>query len=193
MRHAAFFALFAVLLAAAPPVRAAERLLVPELPGWKVADTHNDAIADVTELVPGTETADVWTRRLTIQAYRTTAMTATQFLDGLVPRTREVCDGFAAGPVVAAPVAGADGAGARRTISCGTYRGDGRGSFTLFFAIRGRAALYVLARVWRGAPFQPAVPPVSASELADWNVTFDGVRLCDSNDPARPCPKAPNP
>jgi hypothetical protein len=191
MRRAALFA-FALLLAPPPPARAAERLLVPELRGWQVIATHNDSVADVTELVPGTESAEAWSRRLTVQAYRGTAMTVTEFLDGLVPRTREVCDGFAAGPIVPEAVAGADGGG-RRTIACGNYRGDGRGSFTLFYAIRGRAALYVLARAWRGARFAPPAPPISASELADWNATFDGVRLCDTDDPARPCPEAPAP
>ncbi len=186
MRRAAVFA-FATLLLLPLPAPAAERLLVPDLPGWTVIDTHTDSVTDVSELVPGTESADVWTRRLSVQAFRTTPMAVAEFLDGLVPRTREVCDDFAAGPIVPSPVDGVDGG--RRTIACGRYHGDGRGSFTLFYAIRGRAALYVLARAWRGDPFVSAAPPLSDSELADWNSFFDGVRLCDTDDPAHPCPK----
>ncbi len=181
----------ALLMTGTAPVRARERLLVPQIPGWVVTESYNDPIAQITELVPAGETSDTWTRRLTVQAFTGSPMSAADFLKGLVPHTADVCEGFQAGPVVEAPVPGADGG--RRTISCGKYRGDGRGSFTLFYALRGHSALFVLARAWRGAPFQPDTPPVNATELDAWNRLFDGVRLCDTNDPARPCPQGPQP
>lgn len=191
-RHAAVLALsVAALLAAAGPVRARERLLVPELPGWTVADTHADPVAEVTELVPSGQTSDTWTRRLTVQAFIGSPMSAGEFLDGLAPHTAEVCEGFLAGPVVPAASPGVEGG--RRTITCGKYRGDGRGSVTLFYVLRGKSALFVLARAWRGDPFKPDASPVDPAELAEWNALFDGVRLCDTEDPARPCPQGAQP
>jgi len=181
-------AAIAFLLAVAPPAIAGERLLIPEMPGWKVIDTHNDSVAEVSELIPSNETPDTWTRRFTIQAFRGTAMTAAAFLDGVVARTEEVCDGIHAEPVRPVIVSGAEAA--RRGIGCGRYKGDGRGSYTLFTAVRGGRALYVLSRAWRGEPYRAdGPPPVPAAELAEWTATADSIRLCDSDDPARPCPR----
>ena len=190
MRHppAAVAVLFA-LLAAAPAASAAERLLIPEMPGWKVIETHTDAVADVSELIPANETPDTWTRRFTIQAFRGSTMTAAAFLDGVVARTDEVCDGIAAEPVRSIVVPGAEAA--RRGIGCSRYKGDGKGSYTLFTAVRGARALYVLSRAWRGEPYHAGVAsPVPAAELAEWTATADSIRLCDSDDSARPCPRA---
>jgi len=181
-------AAIAFLVAVASPARAGERLLIPEMPGWKVIDTHNDSVADVTELIPAAETAETWTRRFTVQAFRGSPMSASAFLDGLVARTDEVCDGIKAEPVRPIVVPGAEAA--RRAIGCGRYKGDGKGSYTLFTAVRGARALYVLSRAWRGEPYRVAGPlPVPAGELAEWAATADAVRLCDADDPARPCPK----
>lgn len=173
------------------PALAAERILVPQLPGWKTIDSHNDAEIESSSLIPNDETEDTWSRRLTIQAFRNTPMTAVVFLEGLVERIDEVCDGIAAEPLIPGPPGPYETA--RRIIACGRYRGDGKGSFTLYYALRGKEALYVLARTWRGDPFIPsAVRPVTQAELSRWSATFDAVRLCDSADPGRPCP-APNP
>jgi len=180
-------AFLAVLPFAIGPAVAAERLLVPELSGWKVVDSHTDGVADVTELIPAGESAETWSRRVTVQAFRVSAMGANAFLDGLAARTEEVCDGFAADPIRPLRMPGAEAG--RRTIACGRYKGDGKGVYTLFTAVRGANALYVLSRAWRGEPYHPGgTPPVAAAELAEWAAMSDAVRLCNSDDPARPCP-----
>ena len=181
-------ALFLTFLVVTGPVRAGERLLVPELMGWRVISTHNDQFADVSELIPPSQSEEDWTRRLTVQAFRGGKMDAGEYLDGLIPRTEEVCDSIVAEPIQRTPLAGFEGG--RRSIACGRYQGDGKGSYTLFFAIRGHEALYVLARSWRGEAFKPQTgSPVPAQEFADWQALFDGVRICDTADSARPCPR----
>ncbi|MDA8232994.1 MAG: hypothetical protein M0006_16820 [Magnetospirillum sp.] len=176
MSRRAAIALSAILFAAAAPAWAKERLVVPELADWKVVDTHTDGIADVRELVPANQTDDDWTQRLSIQAFRGAAMSAGTFLGGLPQQMEPVCDGMAAEPVRTVALDGAADAG-RRAIACGRFKGDGKGNYTLYYAIHGREALYVLARAWRGAPFDTAAPPVSAARLAEWNAMFDAVRL----------------
>lgn len=178
-------ALIAVLLAFAMPVRAAEQIRVPQLAGWKVVSNVADRAGEATELIPELETADSWTRRVTIQAFRGVAMTATSFLDQVVEKTAAVCDGAAAGQASLGTVAGVE-AGSR-TVACGRYKGDGKGSYTLYYVIRGREAFYVVSRTWRGAPFPAGTTPVAAAELADWAAYVNALDLCDSKNPERAC------
>ena len=167
------------------PALAAERLQVPELPGWKVLSSVSDLNGEVTELVPGGESADTWTRRATVQAFRNTPMTAAAFLDQVVERTAQVCDQASAGPASSGVVGGHE-AGSR-TVTCGRYKGDGRGSMTMYFVVRGKAAFYVVSRAWRGQPFAQGEVPVPQPELATWVEFMNGVDLCDTADPSRPC------
>jgi hypothetical protein len=183
------FVLVLPMLLACASAQAGERLLVPELPGWKTLDSVADRSAEVTEMIPGLEDSRTWTRRLSVHAFRGSPMTAGQFLAGLEPRSGEVCDSILAEPVKPQRLAGAEAG--RRVVSCGRYKGDGKGSYALYLAVRGREALYVVARSWRGNPFRPGQPPVAVTELDDWNAYLDGVRLCDTNDLSRPCPKQP--
>ena len=181
------FALACSLSLAALSAQAGERLLVPELSGWKTLNSAFDRSAEISELIPGLEDSETWTRRLSVHAFRGSPMSAAEFLSGIEPRSDEVCDSILAEPV--RPERLGEAPAGRRVVSCGRYKGDGKGSYTLYFAIRGREALYVVARSWRGGPFRPGQAPVAPTELADWNAHLDGVRLCDTGDPARPCPK----
>lgn len=184
-----FALILALLLTAAAPAVAGERVLVPDMVGWKVVDNHAEPDIETTDLIPAEEAPDSWTRRLSIQAYRGATMSAEEFLEGLVERTDEVCDGIFAEPVQRSTVDGAPAG--RRGIACGRYRGDGKGSYTLFFAIRGTRALYVLAAAARGAPFSPGVgtSPMPETERAEWLGRFGDVHLCNTVDTAHPCPR----
>ncbi|MCR6629780.1 MAG: hypothetical protein NVV74_06850 [Magnetospirillum sp.] len=178
-------AAMAVFLGLAAPALAAERLQVPELPGWRVVSSVTDRAGESTELIPPGETADAWTRRVTVQAFRGVPMTVQDFLDKVVGNTAQVCDGVTAGPPGLGKVGGQDAG--TRTIACGRYKGDGKGAFTLHYVIRGREAFYVVTRMWRGEPFNPAATPISAAELQDWTDYVGAIDLCDMRDPARPC------
>ena len=112
---------------------------------------------------------------MTVQAYPGTSLGAEVFLNGLADRLGPACEDFAVGPVVPSSVSGREAG--RRIVSCGRFKGDGMANYSLYFAIRGQKALYVLARTWRGEPFRTA--PVDAAELSAWTATFDKVRLSD--------------
>lgn len=175
MRRLAALAMMMVL---ALPAHAAERLQVPQLVGWKVIASVSDRAGEATELIPEAETAETWTRRVTIQAFRGVGMTATAFLDQVVQKTAAVCDGAAAGQASLGTVSGAE-AGSR-TVACGRYKGDGKGSYTLYYVIRGRDAFYVVSRTWRGNPFPAGTNPVPPAELAEWKAYVDALDLCDT-------------
>ena len=183
MRRSFLAVAFAVL--APSPLAAAERLQVPQLPDWKVLSTVTDKAGQATELIPMGETAETWTRRITIQAFRGVPLTVPEFLDQAAEKAAPVCDAAAAGPASLGMVAGRE-AGSR-TIACGKYKGDGRGTYVLHFAIRGADTFYVVSRMWRGAPFAIGQVPVPDGELAQWRTYADAIDLCDTADPRRPC------
>ncbi len=178
----------AAALSVPGPAWAGERVLVPQMNGWKQIDHTAGPGVEASSLIPEGETAENWSRRLTVQAFRGSTMSAPAFLDALTERVGEVCDSIAADPVVPGPP-GTPYDTARRIVSCGRYMGDGKGLFTYYYALKGRDGLYVLSRSWRGDPFDPrTVRPVPQSEIDRWSATFDAVRLCDTTDSTRPCP-----
>lgn len=164
---------------------ASERLQVPQLPGWKVVASVTDRTGESTDLIPEHETPETWTRRVTVQAFRGVPLTVPAFLEQVVQKTAQVCDGATAGPASLGAVSGLEAG--TRSVACGRYKGDGRGAFTLHYVIRGREALYVVNRLWRGEPFTPSVTPISADELQDWTAYVNAIEVCDTRDPARPC------
>jgi hypothetical protein len=168
-----------------PAALAAEKLQVPQLPGWKVISNVVDRSGESTELIPVGEMPDSWSHRATVQAFRGTPLTASAFLDQVVYKTSQVCDAASAGPSSLGMVGGRE-AGSR-TVACGRYKGDGKGSLTLYFAIRGKDAFYVVSRAWRGEPFAQGASPVGAAELTEWVSYMDGVDLCDTRDSQHPC------
>jgi hypothetical protein len=168
-----------------PAALAAERLQVPQLPGWKVVSSVVDRSGESTELIPAGELPDSWSRRATVQAFRNTPLTAAAFLDQVVQKTGQVCDAASAGPSSLGAVGGREAG--TRTVACGRYKGDGKGTLTLYFVVRGKDALYVVSRAWRGEPFAQGAVPVAADELAEWVTYMNGVDLCDGRDPQHPC------
>lgn len=175
----------AMTMTAATVAGAAERLQVPQVQGWKVVNSVNDQSGEATEMIPETETAEAWTRRIALQAFRGAPLTTKDFLDQVAQRTAPVCDGATAGPVSLGKVSGKEAG--TRTVACGRYKGDGKGTFTLFYVIRGNTALYVVSRIWRGAPFDPATMPISTDEMAEWTSYVNAIELCDTTDPAHAC------
>lgn len=165
-------------------VQAAERLQVPQIPGWVVVSSVHDANGESTELIPEGQTRDGWTRRIAVQAFRAVTLGATDFLDQVVQQTAPVCDAAAAGPASPGRVNGAP-AGSR-AVACSRYKGDGMGTYTLYFVVRGRSALYVVSRIWRGPAFDPAQSPVDAAEMQDWIAYMNSIDLC-GYDSAQTC------
>lgn len=178
-------AVLAACSAIAQPVAAAERLQVPQLPDWKVVSTVTDKTGQSTELIPASETPETWTRRISVQAFRGITLSVPAFLDQAAEKIAPVCDAAAAGPSSLGMVGGRE-AGSR-TIACGKYKGDGRGTYVLHFAIKGAEAFYVVTRTWRGAPFAVGQVPVPGEELLAWRAYADAIDLCDTTDPRRPC------
>jgi len=183
-----FLALTMAALMAMPSAAAmaAEKLLVPKLPGWTVVSSVSDANGESSEMVPDREVKGRWSRRMAVQAFRSSPLEVKDFLEQVVQQTQPVCESTSAGPISMGKVGNAP-AGSR-AVTCGRYKGDGLGTYALYFAIRGHNALYVVSRLWRGDPFQPSSQaPIPAEEVQDWTNHFNSIDLCgyDSSNPCR--------
>ena len=164
-----------------------ENLLVPPLVGWQQAYKAAGNGKNMVEYVPAGETADNWTEMATIEV----------FLDsgGYDPAVLEqkVVEGFrlnCAGLHVDDLGGGmASKLPAKRWLTyCSKVKGLGVGEITYFEAISGKTNFYLIQRSWRGAPFDLASPPVTQTKVKEWEQYMNGLAVCDSRDPARPCP-----
>jgi len=185
------FCLAALLLSASMlPALAAlqgENLLVPPLPGWQQAYKASGNGKNMMEYVPNGQTSDSWTEMATILVFlgdggRDPNKLELQVADGF----RLNCEALHVEDLGGGTT---NGLKAKRWITyCSKVKNLGVGEITYFQAISGKANFYLIQRIWRGAPFDLAHPPVSATKIAEWEKYMNGLAVCDSADPTRLCP-----
>lgn len=166
--------LSALWLISASGALAGERLLVPQLDGWRPVVGHAGPAGEVTEMIPEHESPDSWTRRMTVQAFRGVDLPVAEFLDKAAKGMAEPC----VHPVIEPPRLGRleSAEAGSRLVACGR-NADGSGEVSMFYAIGGREAFYVVSRSWRGPAFDSAPHPVPDAEMAEWISFMRSVRL----------------
>lgn len=185
MRGCVLTALVVMTLASSGAARAGERLLVPQMDGWRQLFSHAGSTAEVTEMIPAAETPAGWTRRLTIQAFRALDLPVSEVLETVVQRSSEICEVLEADTM---RLGYADGIEVgMRAVACGRYRGGDKGEYVLYYALRGTEAFYLVSRAWRGPAFRPGTIPVSQPEQDEWKRFLRAARLCDPASAKRPC------
>lgn len=183
--------LAAAALLAALPAQAqqqfGERLLMNAPAGWSNVPVQRGEKMVVSRLFPPGEGEKQWTQAITIQMYPTSEQSARSFVEGIISYSRDNCEAAGPGPVTETQNNGYPAATV--TVTCTRGRTSGLGSFALIQAIRGRDALYVVQRQWRGPAFgrnqEPAFPP---DMLKEWGEFARTVSLCDTRDSAHRCP-----
>lgn len=164
-----------------------EHLLLNPPQGWNLVPIQRNEKMVVSRLYPPGENDKKWTQSITLQMYPGSDQTPRTFVEGIVAYSRDNCEAAGPGPVNEAmnnnyPIATV-------TVTCTKGKASGMGGFALVQAIRGRDALYVVQRQWRGEAFSknqsPAFPP---SMLKEWGDFAKTVGLCDSRDKRHPCP-----
>lgn len=183
----------ALFLAAVTPALAqntpqGERLLMSPPQGWTPMAVQRSEKVIVNRLFPPGETDTQWTQSITLQMYLGSDQMPRAFVEGIVAYGRDNCEAAGPGPVSEAmtnnyPMATV-------TLSCTKGIKSGMGGFALVQAIRGRDALYVVQRQWRGQAFDkdrhPGFPPTM---LKEWGEFAKTVSLCDPRDSRHACPK----
>ncbi|CAA7622947.1 hypothetical protein [Magnetospirillum sp. UT-4] len=185
---ALLFLALALPAVAAPQQQAGEHLLMSPPEGWRAVPVQRGDKMSITRLFPPGQDEKQWTELITVQIYPGADATPRGFIDNVIRYSRDNCEAAGASPVSEAPRNGYPLASV--SVTCTKGRTSGMGGFVLVQAIRGKDALYVVQRQWRGAAFakdQP--PPFPAAMLQDWSSFAATVSLCDTRDSRYSCPK----
>ncbi|EPY02812.1 hypothetical protein [Magnetospirillum fulvum] len=196
-RLVAVFSLAVLGLLAAAPVFAqssqapepTERLVMIPPEGWVGGGASSGRNTVSTHMFPPGQTSENWTEMLTIQVIADPRAEARAFVQRVVDASRAGCD--ASGPSPATEGMTNDYPVATLTVTCTRGHQSGKGGIVAVKAIRGKQALFVVERLWRGPAFaRDDSPPIPKAMLLEWSTFLRSVSLCDQADPARhPCPR----
>lgn len=169
-----------------PP--AGERLVMNPPDNWLPVPVQRGEKVNITRLFPPGQSDKQWSEMITLQIYANSEKSPRSFIEDVVRYSRDNCEAAGPSPVTEAPTNGYPMA--RVAVSCSKGRTSGMGGYVLVQAMRGREALYVVQRHWRGAAFDKNNPPSFPPEmLRDWGSFLTSISLCDTRDSRHPCPK----
>lgn len=172
----------------APHQPGGERLVMDPPDGWLPVQVQRGDKVNITRLFPPGQSDKDWSEMITLQIYPGSDRSPRAFVEDAIRHSRENCE--AAGPSAVTETPNNGYPMAMVSVACSKGRGSGMGGFVHIQSIRGKEALYVVQRHWRGAPFDrtsgPAFPP---DMLRNWGAFVKTVGLCDTRDSRHPCPR----
>lgn len=167
---------------------AGERLVMDPPDGWVPVQVQRGEKVNITRLFPPGANDKQWTEMITLQIYPGSEKSPRSFVEDVIRYGRDNCEAAGPTPVTEAPNNGYPMATV--ALACSKGRSSGMGGFVYVQSIRGKEALYVVQRHWRGPPFDknggPAFPP---DMLREWGAFAKSVGLCDTRDSRHPCPR----
>lgn len=164
-----------------------ERLLMNAPINWSAVPIQRGEKMVVSRLFPPGESPTQWSQAITVQMYPGSDQSPRSFIEGIISYSRDNCEAAGPGSVTEGQSNGYPAASV--TVTC-TRGPSGMGSFVLVQVLRGREALYVVQRQWRGPAFaRDQSPALPADMLKDWAEFAKTVSLCDSRDSKHPCPR----
>ena len=181
MRRVACLALTAFALTLASSSACAlegEVLLVAVPKGYKIGFEKKAGNQIMTEMVPQGETVKSWTEMVTVQIFlNMRGVTPAQYRDRIQHMWSQACDGSE----FTAVKEGEDGGYATLTwlSKCPYNNATGKPELTWMKAIQGRDSFYLVQKAYK---FEP-----TAEQMKEWGAYLDGVGVCDTRRPERPC------
>ncbi|KAA5604659.1 hypothetical protein F1188_14695 [Roseospira marina] len=170
------------------PFGGAETLRFTPPPGW--TEVYRDAHPDrrVVHLVPAGQSRTDWQDMVTVQVLKTAAPPT---LDALHARAQAQYE-----QACAAPHGGALQRGETNgletgfwTLGCGHNTRSDHGETAFFKAVRGLEGIYLVQRIWRTAPFDPASGPgIDRGEQRAAIQLLAKAVVCVPDSHAHPCP-----
>ncbi len=149
--------------------------------------TQKGRNVELTEIVPPGQNQQNWTDQVAVNIlYGPSQQSPQDLLAQRVQLIQRECEDTALGPV--SPLVENGYETALRAVACTKAKKWGQGEVSLYKAWRGRDAMYLVARSWRGAPFDKTHVPVPPETTLQWLAFVQSIVLCDTRDPKRPCP-----
>lgn len=181
MRRAACFLLTTLSLSLAAPAASAlenENLLVAIPKGYKIGYQKKAGNQAMTEMVPQGETVKDWTEMVTVQIFLNMRdVTPAQYRARIEDLWGKACAGSEFADVKEGVERGYP------TLTwfqkCPMNNATGKPELTWMKAIQGRDSFYLVQKAYK---FEP-----SPAQKAEWGSYLDGVRVCDTRLPDRPC------
>lgn len=168
--------------AAKPSAASPERLILPEMPGYKIANQSTANGVLLRELAKDNETVQNWTELVTVHVFpggaaKNEPVAYATAMDNI---WKGVCAGASSGAIL--------GQGAENGYTAAFFAEDcpknpktGQPEHAMMKAIRGADNFYVVQKSWR-------TPPTKA-QVALWSYRLGRVSVCDPRRPDAPCPK----
>jgi hypothetical protein len=189
-------AFFMGLIFVAAPCWAAEQktgeLLHIDLPpGWMVGSSQRQGTTQLIEYIPKGQTLPEWKEMITVKTFRGASLAPEEMLSNAIHLTQKACTtsrqikGIKSSTVNGYPAA-------EVVLICGENPYTHRAEITLYKAIQGRQALYLLQRAWSRAPFDARITLINSSLLQEGRAFLGRAFLCDTRDRERPCPEMKN-
>ena len=180
---AAAFAAAAVLASPALAQLEDENLLVVPPNGYEVGYQAHNSKQLMTELVPEGETVENWTEMVTVQIFRDLSdADPAEFRTHMRRQWFGTCDGATIENAADDTENGYPAA--TWMLTCPLNTQSGKPEYTMFKAIGGNDALYVVQKAFTWEP--------SEAEVAHWSDFLGDVTVCDSRLADRACPTADN-
>ena len=173
-------ALCVLLLIAVPAFAFEGENLLAALPqGYKVDFQQKKGSAQITEMVPASETVQGWTEMVTVQVFGgMKGVTPDQFRERMVKLWAGSCANAVAGPPTRAVENGYPIA--FWMMSCPLNKQTGKPETTWFKAIQGQDSFYVVQKAFKFDPSQ--------DQIVQWTLYLKKVAVCDTRVTARACP-----
>jgi hypothetical protein len=171
----------------------AEQLLIPfsaeEWRSWRVGSQGRRPNFTMVEYIPKAQTVDNWDRMLTIQIFHNSPIQLSQLMGKMKEtlETKQPCEKTVLRSVGTKKVNGYDAS--VHWLICSRNKQTGKGEFALMLGIRGRDALYLIQRAWRGPAYEPHLLPLAQAEFKAWEAFMTKVQVCDPRVPEQACPK----
>jgi len=183
------FAIIAALMLFANAPRivfAQEQLAMPAFPADWVEAFARRGEQEVVEYVPKGQTAEKWSRKITVEVYRDFKnLPLDTFQRRAAAQNRDACTGVREGAFQSGVNNGYPSA--FWTLGCERERTTGQGETRYTKAIQGAAGLYLLTQIWRTPAFTKQGPNISAQEIEAGMKFLTSSVLCDAS-AAHPCP-----
>lgn len=161
--------------------------VLSKLPGWLAQPTIRSDDLELTVIVPPGQTAKDWTDQVAVETFYGPPRSSAQAL--LSERMGEIsraCEDTALGPVNPTMENGYETA--MRAVACTKVKKLDKGEVSLYKAFKGHDRMYLVARAWRGPPFDKQHVPVQPEVTLQWLAFVQSIVLCDTRDPHKPCP-----